>query len=229
MTSNVNIPGMFRLGGLDGDDIQILLPAELIADLTAARSAVNEAILTANRVTRQGRDGGYFEALQEALFKSGIQTVAEIEALGTRPWDDDCTDELGEIGAEEDMVEVVISNVAAVFEHGDDDQMLCEIEGDETHASYAIDADADIVLRLHPTSIEVTFPRSDKYGVPDISTDRGGRQYLRDLGFLVPSSVEVNSMDSGDDSPTQISVTCKVPRELLQPAPVCSDSSAERP
>lgn len=228
---NVNIAGLYRLTGLDADDLNIILPTALIEDvggLARARALINEAIVEANRATNQGRDGGYFEELQSRLAQHGIQTLAEIESLGTLPWDSDCEDELGDMALanppEDGFATVEITNVADVFEHQDDESMLCTIVGDDSTVEYSIDADS--VAKIDVISMSVEFPRSDRYGVPDCSTDRGGRQYLRDLGFRVPSSVDVEGSDSGDDTPVQIRLVCRVPRELLNPIETESQTEA---
>lgn len=228
---NKTIPGLYCLSGLDADDLNIILPPVLLADLGSARSLVNEAIIEANRSTKQGRDGGYFEALQKCLSQHGIQTLAAVENLGTRPWDGDCIDVLGDMASADPppdgFVQVKITNVSDVFEHQDDESLLCTISGEDPNVEYAIDPDH--IAQIDVVAMSVEFPRSDRYGVPDCCSDRGGRQYLRDLGFRVASSVEVYSEDSGDDTPVQISLTCRVPREILQMVQTDSNDSLPSP
>jgi len=208
------IPNLFRLQGANGVYLHVFLPDALMRDLPRAAEQINQAIEKANLLTHQGHDGSYFETLTGLMGADGIEFLAEPPLLLTTPWDSDCTEALGDLT---DCDQVTIHNVAEVFEFGDDELLTCE-DGDGR--PYCIDPKC--IAQLRVVSMNVTFPRVDRYGVPEYATDRGGREYLRGLGFRLGPGVEVNAVESGDDSCSTVELVCNVPRHLLQPLPVSS-------
>lgn len=62
--------------------------------------------------------------------------------------------------------------------------------------------------------LDVEFPRSDRYGVPDEATVSGAREWLWNEGFCVYDSFEIDSSDRGDDGMMTCTVVVLVPAEL---------------
>lgn len=76
-------------------------------------------------------------------------------------------------------------------------------------------------IRAHGivSQMEVLFPRSDRYGVPDEATFMGGREWLWGEGFCVLRDLCIAGEDSGDDSMTQGTLTVYLPPHLVAQMP----------
>ena len=202
--------GLFTMVGTDqSTKVFVRLPVGFSID--AAKGLINAAIIETNRETQQGANGNYFETLQEKLAAHHIDLRSEPESLHTRyAWDSDCVDVLGEDLSE--RTSVAIDNVASVLEHQDDDMLI----GTVGESGEAVQIDPSHVNQIRVFEVDITYPRADRYGVPECATDTGARKYLADLGFIVASNLEVNTEDSGDDSAITIEVKAYVRDEHIQ-------------
>jgi hypothetical protein len=61
----------------------------------------------------------------------------------------------------------------------------------------------------------VEFPRSDKYGVPEESTDSGMREWLWREGFAITPDICMNGEDRGDDGAMSCDLAAYLPAELV--------------
>lgn len=200
--------GIVQIPSINQDQpLLIQLPAHLMLDFSLASAKIDDAIVETNRLTQQGRDGTYFETLQAELAKVSIRTLDIPRVLHSKHcWDSDCTDVLGNM-SEADQTDVEITNALAVIEHGDEDMFSLE-SGSEIDPSHR--------LLININRIKITYPRSDRYGVPDCATDAGARMYLKDLGFHASDYVEVETEDSGDDTPMQLTIWGKAPDNIIE-------------
>jgi len=202
-------------GDVDDEPLSVFLPASL--DLKSAAALVDLAIVRANLATAQGSKGDYFAALKVELAEHGIVCEQRPQTLVTKhQWDDLCMEELGNLitaGREHEFTRVDIINIDDVFEHGEADRLECT----PTEGGGTLLLDQQHISQLHIEKFVVTYPRSDRYGVPECATDSGARKYLRSLGFRVDNSLDVESDESGDDSPVHFSLTVNAPTELLVP------------
>lgn len=208
-TGIVQIPGI-----AEDHPLLIQLPGHLMRDFSLARTKIDDAIVETNRVTQQGRNGEYFETLQAELAKASIRTLEQPTVLTLKHyWDSDCQDVLGDM-SEDAQTDVVITNVLAVIEHGDEDVFYLD-SGSEIDPSNR--------LLINIDRIKITYPRPDRYGVPDCATDAGARKYLKDLGFRVPNNFELEVDDSGDDTSMQLTIWGKAPESIIEtPEPQAS-------
>jgi hypothetical protein len=218
--------GIVKILGEDDDNpILIQLPRHLMRDHSLAAQKVDEAIVEANRVSQQGRDGAYFETLQAELAKAAIRTLHEPSVLHLKyRWDSDCSDVLGDM-LDDAQTDVVISNITAVFEHGDDQMLKIDSTSDDEQPSL-IDPDNCTLINIE--RVKITYPRGDRYGVPEAATDSGARRYLRSLGFRVPAELEIEAKDSRDDTPMQLTIWGKAPDSIIETPEPPADRPAER-
>lgn len=202
-------------GDVDEEPLSVFLPASL--DLKSAAALVDMAIVRANLATAQGSKGNYFAALKVELAEHGIICEERPPTLVTKhQWDSLCMKDLGNLitaGREDEFTRVDIINIDDVFEHGEADRLECT----PTEGGGTLLLDQQHISQLHIERFVVTYPRSDRYGVPECATDSGARKYLRSLGFRVDDSLEVESDESGDDSPLHFSLTVNAPTALLAP------------
>lgn len=208
-TGIVQIPG-----SADDQPLLIQLPGNLMRHLSVATKKVEDAIVETNRLTQQGRNGEYFETLQAELAKASIRTLDKPRVLRVKHyWDSDCKDVLGDM-LTVTQIDVAITNALAVIEHGDEDVFYLE-SGSEIDPSNR--------LLINIDRIKITYPRPDRYGVPDCATDAGARNYLKYLGFRVPNNFELEVDDSGDDTPMQLTIWGKAPESIIEtPEPQAS-------
>lgn len=68
------------------------------------------------------------------------------------------------------------------------------------------------------TALNITFPRSDRYGVIEEATEKGAQRWLWDNGFSVSPDLSVDAEDSGDDTPAKARIVLHVPVTLLKEA-----------
>lgn len=202
----------FEVKAVDGAALECILPESLAKDWTLARQVVDNAIVEANRTTSQGADGDYFDCLSALLEQAGIQALKSPASLGNaRAWDSDCLDVLGDMLTHGGGTEVTITNAPDVFEHRDADVLdafICA-SGEE------VSINAEHAKQIRVMRIEVAYPRSDRYGVPETASDRGAREYVRGMGFLVPPEVDVFPTDTRDSTPMSFKITALVKDDLL--------------
>ena len=75
----------------------------------------------------------------------------------------------------------------------------------------------------------VSYPRSDRYGVPEEATTAGGQEWLWSMGFAITPSVEIECEDSGDDSMASCEIQLYITPDLLgQLITACKDSVSSK-
>lgn len=199
---------------VDGDPengnapILVVLPQGV--DDQSAEGLMNAAIEAANQDTNFGKDGGYFEALQERLFVYGIAITGGIEQLRSTPWD---ADAFG--GPELDDGSGEYLNVVFPGSSVEDDEL--DTEGRLADDTEAIEVVSGSALRGFCIGLDVTYPRADRHGVPDMATYSGAAAYIRQITSLqVHKDFEVEATDSGDDSSLTFAVRALVHKDCVR-------------
>lgn len=64
--------------------------------------------------------------------------------------------------------------------------------------------------------LSVTYPRADRYGIPQEATNKGGLRWLWDMGFRVSPDLTVSARDSGDDGMARAQIRIHIDSALLQ-------------
>lgn len=199
--------------------VLLVLPAGMGEE--AAVAAMNHAVDQANIDTGNGssKEVDYFEVLQEHLVRAGVVMTDGVRTLNSTPWDADTVVEpsLGD----PDYLDVVFRS------HEDEPDTLAdtvELQGDGVQLQ-VVDTPKH---RMFCSALDITYPRGDRYGVPDAATDRGGREYVRAISTFVPgTNFEVYSEDSGDDTPMRFTMTCRVHKDDLMPVEQSKEYSRE--
>ncbi len=193
------------------DPILVVLPAG-VGDKDAA-ALMNAAILGANQDTEFGKDGGYFEALQTRLGASGIAIAGGIEQLFSQHWDADAFAGPDEDDRSGDWLRLVFDS-----SEGDPDEIDPVARLDQEGEPVFFEPVADVPFVGFCTQMHVTFPRGDKYGVPEAATDRGAADHVRKQTNLgVHKSFEVYANDSGDDGMGSFTFYAMVHKDCMRP------------
>lgn len=112
----------------------------------------------------------------------------------------------------------VVNNVDGLEEHTffdvmyDDDSPLQFTDGTDIDEELS----EEISRQGAVTSIHVTYPRSDRYGIPSEAWESGAREWLWSRGFAVTETLAVTSEDGGDDSMMSCEITVCIPPELAE-------------
>lgn len=193
------------------DPILVVLP-QGVGD-QAAVGLMDSAIEAANQDTNFGKDGGYFEALQERLGVHGIAIAGGIEQLRSSPWDADAFAGPDQDDDSGEWLKVVFASSPDEF--------------DEIEPVGRLDEDGETVF-LEPvpgatfigfcTELHVTYPRGDKYGVPRNASHQGGADYVRQISELgIHKDFEVHATDSGDDGMGSFTIHAMVHKDCMRP------------
>lgn len=196
------------------DPILVVVPQGL--DDVAAVQAMDQAIDAANQKSGFGRDGAYFDALQEALSAHGVAINQGIELLRSQPWDADlchgCPD-LDDASGDYLTVEFRICH----DDPGAIEPVGLLVRGDEADESTAVEPIDDVPFQGFCTAFEVTYPRADRYGVPDCATHSGAVDFIRQITTLrLHPGFEVNATDSRDDTAMSFSVRALVHKDCVR-------------
>lgn len=197
--------------GVDADEpILVIIPPDMDDAMVVDEFA--SAVLRAASISADGEGTGYFESLSDSLASSGVAIVQEIRALDAGPWD-------------------ISKNPAEPYRVDDDDpEWVCV----RVSGPGFIDLDVNLNMELldgakvdlktvefhkflgFVTNLTYTFPRGDRYGVPEEATDSGARAFVADeLGYACSRSFEVMGVDSRDDTPASFVAECLMPRDIL--------------
>lgn len=210
-------------GDLDNgsDPILVVLPTGV--DDQAAADLMDAAIEQANQETNFGKDGGYFEALQERLSTSGIAITGGIEELRCQPWDadafagpdlDESDGDWLDLEFESDPDEPYQINPVGRLNQGGE-PVLMEPVPDATFIGFC-------------TELHVTYPNGSKYGVPSSASERGGADFVRQITQMgIHKDFEVYATDSGDDGVGSFTMRAMVHKDCMQPVERPADRSRE--
>jgi hypothetical protein len=208
---------------VDGDmnnreePILVVLP-QGVDDKTGV-DLMNAAIEGANQDSNFGKKGDYFERLQTRLGASGIAVTSGVEQLFSKPWDADVFS--GPLSADEDYVDVMFS--CDEYEPDQLDPVVYQVRNDKADEDSPLEVVPDVPFAGFCTELDVTYPRAAKYGVPDMATESGAAEYVKEtLKFSLHRDFSVFATDSGDDSGLMFKVRALVHKDCLRPvqAPV---------
>lgn len=197
----------------ESDPVFMVLPPGMPDD-DAAIEVVNRAIEQAGKITSDGETGEYFGELRRMLGAHGVALDEDLRPLETHAWDA-CLFEEEPVEGTPDFEE---NWQVVTFESSDQ-------EPDEINPDFigtlADGTEVQLIdgtqQRAFCTSLDVWYPRADRYGVPECATDSGARRYVvQTLGFPCSSEFEVDPEDRGDDGAMTFKVTCVVHRDCLQ-------------
>ena len=193
------------------DPILVVVPAGLSDE--SAVLAMNKAIEAANAITNNGEDGTYFEALQEQLGQAGIAIQEGIELLHSTPWDADTFPTPDR--SPDDYLEVAYRS--SPDEPDQIDPVGYIMNGDEIDESTAVEPLDGVSLNGVCTGFVVVYPRSDRYGVPEMATHSGAIKYLRTITRLkIAPHFDLTVEDSGDDTLLSFVVRALVHKDCVR-------------
>lgn len=193
--------------GNEGEPVMLVIPPGMSDEL--AIDAVNSSIELAGRLSNDGRSGTYFEDFANSLASFQIAVEQGLVELPSNPWD---RDSVGEQPEEGDPNWINVTFEAAF----DDDQI--EWQATLSADDSAVVINPEIPLHGFVSELQYSYPRSDKYGVPEAATEAGGRHFVaKTLGLACADNFETFAVDTGDDGIEAFRILCLVPRDCIKP------------
>lgn len=92
--------------------------------------------------------------------------------------------------------------VALVYDAFDELESAGRLSAEGPSEEVPLDrVDLSLLEGCEVRSIQVSYPDAARYGVPEHATERGAQAYVLRLGFDFSRNMEVDAMDTGDDTP----------------------------
>lgn len=179
--------------------------ATISALLEKVQSSENELQALTAAMSTVSLHSGVERAVLEDVQRSLVRLQSLAKALEHRTWQ--------AMGFNRELAAIPESFVALQLE-----SVMFDEEAAWALTSSGADLDDTLMQAIMTQGvvalIEVRYPRADRYGVPEESTEEGAREWLWAEGFQVLQFLEAYGEDTGDDSMMRCRITIHVPASL---------------